>query len=250
MTSRTDWWKDFFRGLIVDFWREAMTPEATSAEADFLEKRLELAPGARVLDVPCGDGRLSIELARRGHRMTGVDISPDFLEAARESAERKDLSISWRQSDMRDLPWQEEFDAAFCGGSSFGFLGDDGDAAFLTSVCRVLKTDARFAIDAVKAAEVILPEFRERNELERAGFHFLGENRYDHQSGWVDTLYTVTRQGRSESRQASYRVYTYREAAQMLEAAGFANCEGFGSLDGEPFRLGSQRLLLLARKRA
>ena len=79
MFSREDWWKDFFSGSIVEFWRRVMPPETTRAETEFLMRTLQVQPSARLLDVPCGDGRLSLELARRGYRMTGVDISPDFL---------------------------------------------------------------------------------------------------------------------------------------------------------------------------
>src|SRR6185295_17032994 len=152
-----DWWKDFFGGLVVDFWRAVMPPEATTAEADFLVTRLALAPGARVLDVPCGHGRLALELARRGYRPTGVDISADFLATAAKSAADEGLAVDWRQSEMRALPWREHFDGAFCGGSSFGYLGDAGDLDFLKAVAKTLKPGARFAIDAVKAAEVMAP---------------------------------------------------------------------------------------------
>src|SRR5512132_332799 len=121
-----DWWKDFFGGLMVDFWRAAMTPEMTRAEADFLWTSLRLAPGMRVLDVPCGDGRLALELSARGCRVTGVDVSSDFLTAARDAARERGLDVLWRQSDMRDLPWTEQFEAAYCAGSSFGFFDDEG----------------------------------------------------------------------------------------------------------------------------
>ena len=249
MVTRTDWWEHFFEGLIVDFWRAAVPPEATRAEADFFEKQLAVSPGARLLDVPCGDGRLALELARRGYRMAGVDISVDFLAAARDSAERESLSICWRHSDMRDLPWTGRFDGALCGGSSFGFLGDEGDAAFLSAVFRALKPGARFAIDAVKAAEVLLPQFRERNEMEVSGLHFIGENSYDHQSGWMDNRYTVKDgSGREETREAAHRIYTYREVVRMLQTAGFEECSDFGSLLGTRFRLGSPRLILVAEK--
>ena len=62
-----DWWKHFFSGLAVDFWRTVVPPEATRADVDFLWTHLRLAPGARVLDVPCGAGRLtpdSVAVAR------------------------------------------------------------------------------------------------------------------------------------------------------------------------------------------
>ena len=149
MFSRNDWWKDFFSGAVVDFWRRVVPPETTRTEADFLERMLAPPARAQLLDVPCGDGRLSLELARRGYRMTGVDISSDFLEFAREDSRREGLEIEWRLSEMRDLPWEALFDGAFCAGSSFGFLGDHGDAEFLAAVARSLKPGAGFVIDAV-----------------------------------------------------------------------------------------------------
>ena len=242
------WFETFFTGLIVDFWRAVMPPETTRAEADFFEKNLGVRPGARLLDVPCGDGRLALDLARRGYRVTGVDISEDFLAAARESAGRAGLSIEWRRSDMRDLPWDTEFDGAFCGGSSFGFLGDAGDLDFLRAVFRSLEPGARFAMDGLKAAEVLLPQFRERHEMEIGDIRFSAVNRYDHETGWTENTYTVTRGGRTETRLARHRIYTYREVASMLECAGFERIQGFGSLEGEPFRLGSPRLILIGSR--
>jgi len=249
MMPTANWWEDFFTGLIVDFWRAAMPPEATRAEADFFERSLALEPGARLLDVPCGDGRLAIELARRGYEVAGVDISEEFLAAARENAGAGGLAVTWRRSDMRDLPWQGEFDGAFCGGSSFGFLGDEGDLEFLRAVARALKTGARFAIDGVKAAELLLPQFRERHQMEVGDIHFSAENRYDPETGWTENRYEVTRGGRTQTSLARHRIYTYREIVSMLERAGFEGVRGFGSLDSEPFRLGSSRLILLASKR-
>src|SRR6266700_1381716 len=250
MFSRDDWWKDFFSGSIVDFWRRVMPPETTRAEAEFLMRTLQVQPGARLLNVPCGDGRLSLELARRGHRMTGVDISPDFLEVAREDSRREGLVIEWRLSEMRELPWEPRFDGAFCAGSSFGFLGDEGDAAFLDSVARTLKPGSRLVIDAVKAAEVVLAQFRPSHEMEVGDIHFAAENSYDPACGWMDSRYRITRRGlESETRQAAHRIYTYREVVRMLEAAGFEDVRGLGSPEGEPFRLGSARLILIATKK-
>jgi ubiquinone/menaquinone biosynthesis C-methylase UbiE len=243
-----NWWETFFTGLTVDFWRAVMTPEMTKAEADFFEKRLDVRPGGRLLDVPCGDGRLALELARRGYRVTGVDISEDFLAAARDSAERAGLSIEWRRSDMRDLPWETEFDGAFCGGSSFGFLGDEGDLDFLTAVFRSLEPGARFAMDGLKAAEVLLPQFRERHEMEIGDIRFSAVNVYDHRTGSTENAYTLTRGGRTETRLARHRIYTYREIVSMLERAGFERIQGFGSLEGEPFRLGRARLLVIGSR--
>lgn len=228
-----------------------MPPEATRAEADFFENHLGIFPGARLLDVPCGDGRLSLEFARRGYTVTGVDISEQFLAAAcRGAAEAGIAAVAWRRSDMRDLPWEEAFDGAFCGGSSFGYLGDAGDLEFLRAVARALRPGSRFVIDAVKAVEVLLPRFRGRHELVFGDIRFEADNRYDHETGWMESRYTVSRGDRSETRLARHRIYTYREVVTMLQAAGFEDVEGFGSLQGEPFGLESGRLLFAATRKA
>ncbi|HKA36119.1 MAG TPA: methyltransferase domain-containing protein [Thermoanaerobaculia bacterium] len=248
MNADNNWFENFFSGLIVDFWRAAMPPEVTRTEADFFEKALSASPGSRILDVPCGDGRLAIDLARRGYRLTGVDISREFLEAARETASREGLAVEWRRSDMRDLPWRGEFDGAFCGGSSFGFLGDEGDQEFLGAVARTLKPGARFVLDGIKAVEVLLPQFRERHDMTVGDLRFEAENVYDHRTGTTENLYTLTRGSQKEVKTARHRIYTYRELASMLERAGFEDLEGFGSLAGDAFRLGGTRLAIAASR--
>lgn len=248
MSSRHDWWKTFFQGLMIDFWRAAMSPEATRAEADFLERALAPPPGGEMLDVPCGNGRLSLELARRGFRMTGVDLSTEFLDAARSGSAARGLEIAWRRSDMRELPWQARFDGAFCAGSSFGYLGDEGDSAYLTAVNRALRPGARFVIDAVKAAEIVLPPPEEPRRMQLGDISFSGENRYDAAARWMDSRYTVCRGDRCEVAAAAFRVYTHAEVVAMLAAAGFEECESLGSLAGEPFAAGGSRLILVATK--
>src|SRR6185295_9388208 len=66
---KTNWYEDFFRGVANDLWRKAISPEQTRVEADFLENTF--GAKSRLLDVPCGNGRHTLELARRGCRMTG-----------------------------------------------------------------------------------------------------------------------------------------------------------------------------------
>lgn len=242
------WWKDFFNGLIVDFWRVAMTPEVTRAEADFLVKQLGLVPGARVLDVPCGDGRLALALAERGCRVTGVDISEEFLDAGRSEAGARGLDVSWRRAEMRDLPWREEFDAAYCAGSSFGYLDDAGNAEFLAAVSTTLKPGGRFFLDC-KASESILLAFRESYEMTLGDIRFASVNRYDPTTGTMENHYTISRGDRVERKRALTRIYSTSEILRLLREAAFGDFETYGSVESEPFRLGSPRLFVTARKR-
>src|SRR6185295_17892659 len=154
-----NWWQNFFHGIALDFWRAAISEEFTRAEADFIEKQLQLPTGAKVLDVPCGNGRLSIQLGARGFTLTGVDIASEFIAEARAKADESKVAVDWREGDMRELP-TGEFDGAFCFGNSFGYLEDDENAEFLDAVSRSLKPGARFILDAPAAAECILPHFQ------------------------------------------------------------------------------------------
>lgn len=243
-----DWWREFFSGVAVDLWLQVPTEEQTRSEVAFIQKVLQLPPRARVLDVPCGGGRHSLELAARGCRVTGVDLSADFLKAARAHAAERQLPVAWEQREMSDLPWQSEFDGACCFGNSFGYLDDGGNARFLEAVARALKPKARFALDTGMAAESLFPAFQERRLFQVGDILFLTSGRYDHVRSRVDVEYTFVRDGKTETRSASTRVYGYRELSALLEVAGFGDVQAYGSLGQEPFRLGSQRLLLVATK--
>lgn len=157
MEAQSEWWKLFYSGrlrnvqLLQQFW----TPEQTEADADLIEQLLCLSSQASVLDVPCGEGRLSRALAARGYRLTGVDITAAHLDEARQQATAQQLSIQWEQRDMRDLPWEDAFDAAFCFWGSFGYFDDEGNETFLRVVFRALRPGARFLLET----HIAVPEF-------------------------------------------------------------------------------------------
>src|SRR5258708_38312917 len=109
---------------------------APPPDEDIAFLRSVFADGSEILDVACGAGRHAIPLARAGYRVTGVDISSDFLERARRAA---DVSIEWHQRAMRDLPWKERFDGALCFGNSFGYLGRTGMQASIAAVAAAMK---------------------------------------------------------------------------------------------------------------
>jgi SAM-dependent methyltransferase len=248
MKAPVNWWQDFFSGLTVGFWNAAIPEEATRADAVFLWKQLRLSPGSRVLDVACGSGRLALPLAERGGIVTGVDISEEFLEIARRNAAARALPVHFLRAEMRELPPHGEFDAAFCFGNTFGFLDDGGNAAFLAAVSRAIFPGGRFAVDYGQAAESVFPRMSPRVEAEVGGFAFVEETRYDPVSARVENRYTISQEGRTETKLASQRVYMVRELVGLLEAAGFSVVATFGSPEGGPFELGSHRLLLVAEK--
>lgn len=246
---QTNWWKDFFHGVALDFWRAVVSDQQTSAEAEFIQKQLQLTDGAKLLDVPCGNGRLSIELARRGFQLRGVDIASEFIAEAKTAATEAGVKVDFHERDMRDLPWIDELDGAFCFGNSFGYLDDQGNADFLKAVCRGLQPGAKFVIDTGSIAECLLPVFKEHRSLEVGGITLVADSVYDHAQGRMFTEYSFVRDGQTDKRPSSQRIYSYRELSGLLREAGLEPVAAYASLTGEPFKLGAQRLLIVSEKR-
>lgn len=244
---QTNWYETFFEGLALDLWRKAATPEMTRAEVDFLARQFGSNPGARLLDVPCGNGRHSLALAALGYRVSGVDLAHGFISEAR--AAQSGAGAEFIQADMRNLPWQAEFDGAFCFGNSFGYLDHAAMEAFVRAIAGALKPGARFIIDHPMVAEAILPNFPARGWFSFDDILFLTDSRYVASQSRVDTEYTFLRNGRKETKQASHWVYTVAEVKRLLAGAELQTESLYGSLEGEEFRLGSPRLIVVARKR-
>ena len=220
MDVQSNWWETFFHGVAVDLWLQAVPPERTREEAANVARILDLQPGAELLDVPCGAGRLTLELAAEGYRMTGVDLSPEFLSHARAADGHG--RVVWEERDMRDLPWLSRFDGAFCVGNSFGYLDDSGDAQFLRAVARALKPGGRFVLETPMVIENLLTKLKDRTWFQAGSVRLLVVNEYDPRRGRLDIEYTFVGDGGVEIRRGSHRAYTYRQLVESMESAGFA----------------------------
>jgi SAM-dependent methyltransferase len=161
-----------------------------------------------------------LALARRGYQLTGVDWSMEFLNHARSSDTLH--AVTWEQRDMRDLPWSARFDGAFCFGNSFGYLDDEGNAAFLRSVAAALKPGARFILETPMVLENLLGHLQERAWWRVGDMRLLVVNQYDPMRERLDIEYTFVSDGRVEVRSGSHRAYSCRELVHLFEAADFA----------------------------
>lgn len=241
-----NWYENFFHGVALDLWRKAVTPEQTRAEVEFLEQALGLPPSGRVLDNPCGNGRHSLELAARGYRVTGIDLSVEFLAEAKAAAAARGLDAEFQQRDMRAIDVEQKFDGAFCFGNSFGYFDYAASCAYLAAIARALKPGGRFALESGLAAESLLPKLESNRWMQIDDILFLSSNRYDAAESRLDIQYTFIRDGHADTREASSFIHTLAEIRRMLTNAGLQPLEYYSSLDRQPYELGCPRLLLVA----
>lgn len=243
------WYVDFFTELPNAFWRAAMPSESTSAEVDFIIRVTGLRPGSRVLDVACGSGRHTLELARRGCRVTGLDVSAEAIEYARKAAADEWLDVDLRLSDMRALPTDVEVDVAVCMGNSFGYLEHTATQKLLAGLAGLIVPGGALILDYGFVAESLFPNLTlEEAPMCLGGVEATSVNEYDTANSRLLTAFTF-RRGAEEHRGTSVQhVYTAGEVNRLVTGAGFTDVELYGDTEGTPFQLGSHRLLLAARR--
>lgn len=243
----SEWWATFFTGPYLGVYKYALSEESTWAEVDISERLLRMPSRGHLLDVPCGNGRHSIEFAKRGYVVSGIDFAAPLLDQARQEAEAAHLKITWHQGDMRDLPWTHIFDGAICLGSSFGYLDDKGNQAFVEAVARTLKPGARFVLET-PTVETVFHHFnlREHRWTQRDNLLVLDEWKYDFRGSRLKRNYTYVHVNAAiQQQQMSVRLYTYRELCQLLETAGFEEFNAYDAETKQPFSVSSLRLLLV-----
>jgi SAM-dependent methyltransferase len=243
------WFEDFFLGAALDLWRRAIPQDTTDREVEFLRQVLAVKERGHLLDLPCGNGRLSLPLSLMGYKVTGVDFCAVFLDEARQAASAQKLAIDYVKDDMRKLSFKKKFDGAFCMGNSFGYFDRAGTIEFFQAVSNSLKSGAKFVVDSAMAAECFLVNGGEREWVQIGEMYMLIENNYNCRYSCVESNYTFIQNGKEERRQAVHWIYTAGEICQMLEQSDFVVKDLLSSTDFDQFSLGAERLLLVAQKR-
>ncbi len=247
---RSKWYVDFFR---EGFYQRAWAPERfqrAEHEVDFVVQALGLAAGTSVLDLCCGEGRHAIELARRGYEMTGLDLSALHLRLARQAAKEAGVGVRWHRADMRDIPWEGEFDAAINVFTSFGYFErDDEDFKVLAGVARALKPGGRFLLATINR-EWLVRHLEAHGWQEGADGTLSMEDRsFDLLTGRQhNRVLSIQPDGIRREREIDLRMYTLKELADMLSRARLMVRQTWGGFDGREYGLDSRRMIVLSEK--
>jgi SAM-dependent methyltransferase len=223
-------------------WSDAPT------EVEDVVSLLGISPGAKVLDLCCGVGRHSLELARRGFHVTGVDKTAAYLERARRQAKAEGLDVEFLQDDMRTFCRPDAFDAAINLFTSFGYFEDpEDDRRVVTNVYRSLRSDGAFLMDLM-GKEVVARVFQERGWREEDGIILLEERKVSNNWGWIENRWVIVKDGEKREVKISLRLYSAVELSALLAECGFDRVDVYGDAKGAPYDHTAKRLVAVARK--
>jgi SAM-dependent methyltransferase len=212
-------------------------------------------PGATLLDAGCGTGRYSIELARRGYLVHGIDLSPELIDIASRSLNEARGSVSFAVGDILDQP-AGPYDAILCRGVLNDFVGDDERAAVFTTFARILQPPGALILDvrewttsaARKAHE---PLFRKSVDTDRGRLTFTSTTEVDRDTHrlLLSERHTLITEGqeRTTDYQFEMRCLTHAELQSSLEHAGFEHITYFGAYDTAVDSGATDRLVAVAQ---
>lgn len=238
-----NFWVTFERYM---FSRERI--EGARAEVDRMIELLGIPSGGHVLDLCCGTGRHSLEFARRGFVVTGVDRTRSYIEKGRAAATSEGLTTEFVEMDMREFVRPNGFDAAINFFTAFGYFEDaDDDLKVASNLCASLSPGGRLLID-VMGKELIAARFRERTWNQHGDTIVLEEGRI--LDGWkrIETRWIMIRGTERRESKLSVRLYSGGELEAVLLKAGFAKVELLGKLSGEPYDRNAERLIAVATR--
>jgi SAM-dependent methyltransferase len=229
----------FYAGMLGD--------ERSDEDAGAAVARAGIGPGARVLDAPCGHGRLAVRLAQQGFAVTGIDNSTRFLDVARAESARLGVAVELVEGDLRALPVDGPFDAVVCWFTSYGYFDDEENQVVLTEFHRVLAPGGVLVLETL-SHDAYVRAFSQAPEaivVDVDGDLQVDRNDFDVDTGCI-VCHRVTIRGTTR-REAHFaiRLPTIPEWRRLLGDAGFHSVT-FSDAQGDPVDLETWRLVVRA----
>jgi 2-polyprenyl-3-methyl-5-hydroxy-6-metoxy-1,4-benzoquinol methylase len=224
------WYKEFFEEMGIEYEDYPFT-QNTEYEVKWMIKEYLTNPEMKIIDVGCGTGRHAINLASKGYNnITAIDLSPGMIGAAREAAKRKNVQVDFRLGDARELPFENEFDAAIClCEGALGLLENDTENyKILTAVHKSLKKHGIFILTALNL-------FR--------------DDKFDPMTCRVESEQEIIgKDGKKKILICSDRSYSFPELKWVLEQLGFEVLLGAYPFSKEPIKYGPMEFMVVSKK--
>jgi len=230
------WYESLFENYGLKYDNECFT-QGTSGECDFLEKEIAYNRQMRILDIGCGTGRHSIEMAKRGYNLTGIDLSDSQLARAIEKAAEQKVNVDFQKRDARELPFEAEFDLAImlCEGAFPLMETDEMNYQILAQAAKALKPGGKLIFTTLNG---LFPLFHSVKDF-LASAKLDGNASYEGNSFDLMTFrdFNVTTfeddNGKQIELHCNERYYVPSEISWLLKTLGFKSTEMFGAVLGD-----------------
>jgi SAM-dependent methyltransferase len=250
MQQERPWYETLFETVYLRLWKPVHEKQDAKAQVDGALAILQIPERSEILDLCCGFARHALELARRGYRVTGLDLCQQFLDMARKTADEEGLEIALVRSDMRRIPFENRFDAVINMFTAWGYFEEDEENLdVFRQVAKALRPGGKFLLDQPNWPN-LWTRFRPRDwDLHEDGLVVLRERKPDWLNGRLrERQIVIEPDGARSEHTLSTATYTPGDVARMLRQAGLEVKALYGGLDGGDFGLASTRAVYLAQK--
>lgn len=224
-----------------------LTPKRTRHEIDFLLQQMELPSGSRILDIGCGFGRHSIELARRGYQVTGLDPATAMISAARHKAAKASVMPDFHEVRAEEFRADTPYEAAICLFTTLGQVSSGGESGrgLVASAHRALEPGSPFAVE-VPQREPAAREMKAVDTYGQGESYTKVSRRFNPADNTVTEQFTVVSPQKRQIYDLRYRLYSQDELRALLQTAGFAIQAWFGNYSGKPLQEDDATMLVIA----
>lgn len=231
------------------FYSEVFTDERTDKEVDALVRLLELDKPKKILDLACVYGRHANRLAVLGHAMTGVDLSPGFLEIARQDAAQRHVDVLYQQGDVRSITFESEFDCVLIIFTAFGYFSDEENRQVLINARNALLPGGLLIVDMLNR-DTFPKSMLPFDVHEKDGNMMIDRNTFDSTQSRFYNRRVVIRDGIRKDLPYFVRIYNPSELRELFNQTGLVIQQIYDGWDAKELTPESVRLVVIARKPA
>ena len=241
------WWETLFNEIYLSAFVPFYTNLQTKQEVKFVKDYFD--PRRKILDMACGNGRHSVQLAKEGFNVVGIDYSKKLIEEARETAVKNGLDIEFIKGDMRNPKIKQKFDGALILGDSFGYFNDNENEKVIKSMVKVIKKSGYLIIDLPNTPG-ILRNVRERSKKKLPNGHIIAQHFFfDPETFVLTTRWEIVVDKKRDEYEGTMRLYTLPEIKMLLERNNFVLKEIYGTFNKKWYSINSPRTIIVAQKK-
>jgi 2-polyprenyl-3-methyl-5-hydroxy-6-metoxy-1,4-benzoquinol methylase len=216
------WYKELFENYARTYDKESFTQGAVG-EVDFIEQEINFDKTKKILDIGCGTGRHAIELAKRGYKVTGIDLSKSQLQRATEKAKEASVDVRFIQSDAREINFTDEFDLVImiCEGAFPLMETDEMNYKILENAARALKSKGKIIFTTLNGLFPLFHSVKDFINSDAQGTSSV-ENTFDIMTFRDKSTVEVTDDdGKKKTLSCNERYYVPSEIAWYLKSLKF-----------------------------